>query len=177
MNALRRILTWDEALFLWVCSFQRPFVTRVMRAFTHLGDSATWWLVGLILLGIGTPQTTQVAWLLGWGAMVAALVAQIVKRVSKRRRPNVRIAGFEALVLNPDAFSFPSGHTAAAVGVAVALIGHGTGLAPLLTGLAAAIGFSRVYLGAHYPLDVAAGALIGVGSGVSAQFVLLPLLG
>jgi undecaprenyl-diphosphatase len=176
VNALRRILTWDETLFLWIRRFHRPWFTRVMRSLTHLGDVVSWWFFGLLLVAIGTEETQRMAYLLGWGAAAAAGIAQIVKRLSKRRRPDARIAGFQALVLNPDAFSFPSGHTAAAFGAAVALIGHGMAVAPLLTALATAIGFSRVYLGAHYPLDVAVGAAIGVGAGVSAQLVLLPML-
>ena len=147
-----------------------------MRGLTHFGDGTSWVIVSLILLVLGIPGTQQIGLLVGFGALFAALAAQAVKRVTRRRRPDVGIVGFKALVANPDAFSFPSGHTAAAFGVAVAVMGHGSGLWPLMSGLAVSIGFSRVYLGAHYPLDVGVGALLGTASGAAAQLAVRSLL-
>jgi undecaprenyl-diphosphatase len=147
-----------------------------MKGLTHFGDATSWTLVALILISVGSVESRETGLLLGWGAGIAAMGAQVVKRLSRRRRPDAGIAGFKALVANPDAFSFPSGHTAAACGVAVAVMGHGAGLGPLMGGLAAAIAISRVYLGAHYPLDVAVGALIGTASGAAAQQIVHHLL-
>jgi len=86
-------------------------------------------------------------------------------------RPTEGIVGFTALVENPDAFSFPSGHSAAAFAVALAMAGVIPG-APLFVFLAFAIGLSRLYLGAHYPLDVAVGACIGLLCGGLTRMVL-----
>lgn len=166
---LRRILALDEALLLWVHRRQRPLLTRLLRHITHLGDARSWIFLALILLSVGMEETSRLGWQVGLGAGTAAVLAQVVKRLSGRRRPSDRIAGFEALVANPDAFSFPSGHTAAAVAMAVAWAGEGSGLGPLTMGFAATVGFSRVYLGAHYPLDVAVGALLGLVGGVLAR--------
>ncbi len=146
-----------------------------MRGLTHFGDATSWTIVSLILLVLGLPGTQRIGLLVGFGALLAALAAQAVKRVTRRRRPDVGIVGFKALVANPDAFSFPSGHTAAAFGVSVAVMGHG-GLWPLMSGLAVSIGFSRVYLGAHYPLDVGVGALLGTACGAAAQLLVRSLL-
>ncbi|NUP48398.1 MAG: phosphatase PAP2 family protein [Catenulispora sp.] len=78
----------------------------------------------------------------------------------------------------PPTSSFPSGHTAAAVAlyVAVALVLHRHD-APwpvwLLLAVPCAVGFSRLYRGMHHPSDVAAGALLGVLSLLLAHRVVL----
>jgi len=169
VETIRRLLAWDEALLVSVSRLQRPSMTRAMRAVTHLGDSQSLTFVGLVLLLAGTGHTRHLAWMLLLGAGGAALLAQVIKRLSKRRRPNVGIHGFTALVQNPDAFSFPSGHTAASVALAVAWAGEGSGLGLLASAFATLVGFSRVYLGVHYPLDVMAGMTLGLTAGALAR--------
>jgi undecaprenyl-diphosphatase len=53
----------------------------------------------------------------------------------------------------------------------VALAGEGNGLGLLCTGLASGIAVSRVYLGAHYPVDVAAGVVLGAACGLVAKLL------
>jgi undecaprenyl-diphosphatase len=71
--------------------------------------------------------------------------------------------GVVSLIQAPDRFSFPSGHSAAALAVALAL---GTFLplpaALLLIAVGLLVGVSRSYLGVHYPGDVLAGWLLGM---------------
>ncbi len=171
METLRRLLAWDEALLVAVSRLQRPVMTRALRGVTHLGDVQSLTFLGLVLLLAGTSVTRHLGWMLLLASGGAAVLAQVVKRLSKRRRPNAGILGFTALVQNPDAFSFPSGHTAASVALAVAWAGEGSGLGLLASGFAALVGFSRVYLGVHYPLDVMAGALLGLTAGVVARLL------
>ncbi len=57
--------------------------------------------------------------------------------------------------------SFPSGHAATSFAGAVVLVLLVRRAVPLLFVLAAAVAFSRVYVGVHYPLDVLAGAVLG----------------
>lgn len=171
MEKLRRVLAWDEALLVAVSRLQRPVATRALRGVTHLGDAQSLTFMGLVLLLVGTAYTRHLGLMLMMGSGLAALLAQVVKRLSKRRRPNAGILGFTALVQNPDAFSFPSGHTAASVALAVAWAGEGSGLGLLASAFAALVGFSRVYLGVHYPLDVMAGATLGLIAGGVARLV------
>jgi len=170
----RRILWLDLTLLVLVRRWERNAATQLMRALTRVGNTSSWVVLILVLAVSGGEGPTQ-AVLLATGATCGLAVSQVLKRVCRRERPSVGIGGraVKALAENPDAFSFPSGHTAVAFAVAVALAGQGAGLGELTLGLACAIGFSRVYLGAHYPLDVLAGAALGAGVGWISQWLVL----
>jgi undecaprenyl-diphosphatase len=176
MTVWQRVASFDQALLLSVRRWESAGMTRVMRQLTRLGDTAAWAVVGLAFFAAGGPSARYGA-LLGTGAGLAVVVSQALKRVCCRTRPDGGIVGFAALAENPDAFSFPSGHTAAAFGIAVALAGEGSWLGALTLALASGIAVSRVYLGAHYPLDVAAGALVGTLCGVAARLLVAGLPG
>jgi undecaprenyl-diphosphatase len=68
-------------------------------------------------------------------------------------------------VTEPDKFSFPSGHAAAAMSIAFAYAVVFTALSLPLVVLAALVGMSRVCLGVHYPGDVLAGQTIALATG------------
>ena len=173
----RRVLSIDERLLLSVRRWESRLMTRLMRGLTHLGDPASWVLAGLVLGFSGGVGRRDCA-LLGTAAGLALLIAHPLKRLCRRERPSRGIGGFAALAENPDVFSFPSGHTAVAFAVAAAFAGQGVPLAGFLLALALGIAVSRVYLGAHYPLDVAAGVLVGTLAGTGARLVVFeyPLL-
>jgi len=164
---VRRVLQLDEAALWSMRRWHRPLLTRVMQGLTRLGDAESIALVVLVSLSAGG-AAAELGKLLAGATAVATLLAQALKRTCRRRRPSAGIAGFTALADDPDAFSFPSGHTAAATAVAIAMVGQGA-FAPACMALAAAIGVSRVYLGAHYPLDVAAGGVLGALGGLLAR--------
>ena len=69
--------------------------------------------------------------------------------------------------------SFPAGHAATAFAGATLLSYFAPRLTPFFVVLAAAIGFSRIYVGVHYPTDVLAGAAIGVMVGAAAIGIIL----
>jgi undecaprenyl-diphosphatase len=62
----------------------------------------------------------------------------------------------------PRSYSFPSGHAASTFGAAVSVSRMWPQTRALWWALAVLIGYSRIYLGHHYPLDVIGGALLGV---------------
>jgi undecaprenyl-diphosphatase len=163
-----RVVLVDQAILLGVRRWESAIMTRLMRMLTRMGDPAAWVVVGLILCAVAG---AHYAWLLGTGAGLAVAGSQVLKRIFCRPRPTCGMGGFAALVTVPDRFSFPSGHTAAAFGVAAALAGQGSGTALLTLALATGIALSRIYLGAHYPLDVAAGVLVGTASGLAARLL------
>ena len=97
--------------------------------------------------------------------VVAIVVNPILKQIFARARPTL----FEVLK-RPDTYSFPSGHSMSAMviygGLAAVIIALRPASRPLVVICAGilicGIGFSRVYLGAHWPMDVLAGWASGV---------------
>jgi undecaprenyl-diphosphatase len=167
-SRLQRLLVFDEALLVAITRRQLPRLTWLMKALTRLGDSESFLLMGVAVFTWAGP-----GWLLrlALGALAATIPAHLLKRILRRKRPTVQIPGWVALDRDPDAFSFPSGHTATSFGVALSLLAaHNVFAGPALA-LATGIGLSRIYLGAHYPLDVMAGALLGSFGAVVSRII------
>jgi undecaprenyl-diphosphatase len=168
---LARLLAIDERLLVSARRLHGPARTRVARALTRAGDSSSWSVAVLGLLSAGRPFAA-LGVRLAAATLLGTVFSQVLKRSLPRPRPTSAIVGFEALAENPDRFSFPSGHTTAAFAAAVALAGAPGGIGPAALALAVGIGTSRVYLGAHYPLDVAAGVVLGTTAGVVSRLAL-----
>ena len=102
----------------------------------------------------------------GLAAGIALLLANAAKAIADRSRPYEVMA--EAVLRQQPAHgtSFPSSHTAVTLAVAMALVPFlARPLAAVGIGYAVLVGWSRVYLGVHYPLDILAGAGIGMAVG------------
>ena len=87
-----------------------------------------------------------------------------LKYTVNRERPHLGKSGYHPRLLNIRLTpSFPSGHTASSFAFATALSSEYPEFQILLFGYAVISGFSQVYVGNHYPLDVLAGAILGYG--------------
>ena len=128
---------------------RRPWLDRAVVAYTTAGNYGLVW-VGL---GVVCGRPVRVAATV-WGTLG---VNYAVKLAVARDRPPP--AG--ALIRLPASSAFPSSHAAMSVAAAFALTRARPDLAPVWAAAAAAMAASRVYVRAHRPGDVAAGAALG----------------
>jgi len=111
-------------------------------------------------------------WILLLSVGIETIVVQVLKQVFDQPRPPVVLSGVH--LLQPLQYhSFPSGDVALAFAMAVPLmVGEKWYTQALLILYATLIGYERMYLGVHFPLDVMTGALIGTLSGGLALFTI-----
>jgi undecaprenyl-diphosphatase len=105
------------------------------------------------------------------GVAVADWASYGLKAVFDVERPSMRYAEPKALVSPPQDASFPSGHASTSFAAATVLSIAVPRWAPGFYLLALAIGFSRVYVGVHYPLDIVGGAVLGISVAIALRLL------
>lgn len=174
-----RIVRLDLALFRRVARSHTPWLDRALPRLSHAANrSALWLATAAPLAWLGGRRGRRAA-LRGIGSVsVTSLVVNaVLKRLVRRPRPALRVVPVaRRLHAQPLTTSFPSGHAASAAAFATGVSLELRRAAPPLAVAAAAVGYSRVYVGVHYPFDVAVGAATGVAVGVLSrlQWPVLP---
>ena len=98
-------------------------------------------------------------------AGAARLLTHVAKAIADRPRPYEVMADAVLRQQPAHGTSFPSTHTAVTLAIVIALVPFlARPLAAAGIGYAVLPGWSRVYLGVHYPLDILAGAAIGMAA-------------
>lgn len=172
-TVLHLIQQGDISTFNWCMRRRRrELFTNAGRLVSKTADGPWYALLPLALWPWDAALAQQLILVLATGFAVERPLYTLLKRGLKRNRPAQALPGFDSFVVPADQFSFPSGHTCGAFLVATAASGLEPELALVLFPWATLVGLSRVFLGVHFPTDIAAGALLGTSLALAALAVM-----
>jgi undecaprenyl-diphosphatase len=163
-SSWRRINALDLALCLRCNRVSRyALLCVVFRLISRLGNGALWYsLMGALLVADGMAAAPTVIRMVLAGLTCLAIYKWL-KATTSRPRPYQVYVAISAAAPALDRFSFPSGHTLHAVCFATIACNAYPQLSFVLWPFVALVAASRPILGLHYPSDVLAGAVIGLG--------------
>ena len=159
-SPIQKFLDLDSQLSSRLRIAEEPGVLRTVAIwFAHSGDS-WFWLLGLVLYFIfGNDEWRELVFTLIIGIIITALFVLVVKFSVRRRRPEGEWGG---VYRSTDPHSFPSGHAARCMLIAVLMVTLGpVWLGVLLLIWAPLVSLARVAMGVHYLSDILAGMVIG----------------
>ncbi|MEU0405669.1 phosphatase PAP2 family protein [Streptomyces sp. NPDC006197] len=166
MRVLAGLQNGDDRLTRRIAAWDSPVTRRLLPTVEEAAEhTKLWWAASLVMAVLGGRRGRR-ATASGVLAMTVAegLSNGVAKQLVDRRRPPAEWIPHRDVSDRPDSSSFPSGHTAAAVAFTTAVAaswpwaGAACGVPTVL------VAVERVHGGAHYPSDVAAGAVIGAAA-------------
>ena len=172
----QKIFEWDANILLNIQNNVRSdFWDPIMKAITHSMDKGIFFIILAVLLLI-IPKTRKVGLCAAISLVFSLIICNgILKNVFDRVRPYEVIDGLKCIVKLADDASFPSGHSSGAFAPAIAILLASDKkykafafVGVLYAGL---VGFTRLYVGIHYPTDVIAGALVATIFAIPAYFI------
>ena len=160
---------FDLPILEWIAAnLHCAFLDKLMPLITLLGDAGIFWIACSLVM-ILIPKTRKTGWAMGISLLIGLLVCNVtLKPLVGRIRPyDYQWQFFQKeihlLVEGLHDYSFPSGHTIASFEAATALLIGNKKLGIPAMVLAVLIAFSRLYLYVHYPTDVLASIVLGIG--------------
>ncbi len=161
----KSILQLDADVSNKLCVAEKPGALRSFAVFfAHSGDSWFWGLGLIILWLVGDSFWKRWAIVVLAGISILAVLVMSLKFSIRRRRPE---GEWGSIYRNTDPHSFPSGHAARALMIAVAAAGLGPGPVALLLWIwAPLVALARVAMGVHYVSDIIAGFVVGLFMGL-----------
>jgi membrane-associated phospholipid phosphatase len=147
------------------------WLDRGMWLTTQLGNMLAAFVAAVVLFVL---HEQDLAVEIVFGTLTLWLLVELIKALSDRDRPFLTLDKTRVIGWREKGDSFPSGHTAQAFFLTT-LFTHGfqlgVGAAVALYAVATLVGFTRIYVGAHYPRDVVAGMVLGSVWGILAALV------
>ena len=141
--------------------YHPAWLDRLMWLITHMGNMVLAMGLALFFFLLGDRRLTFDIML---GVLTLWLAVETIKALTERARPFIQFRETRIIGRRQRGLSFPSGHTSQVFFLAT-LLAHRFELdfwtKIFLYGIAALVGFTRMYVGAHYPRDVVGGALLG----------------
>lgn len=172
---LETLLNIDGGILLFLQETVRnPFLNPIMVVITSLGNAGIIWI--LLTAALLIPKKTRKIGCMSACALLATLLFNniLLKNMVARVRPYNAIDGLIPIIKKPVEFSFPSGHAGSSFASASVLyrkLPKKYGIWAIV--LAVLISFSRLYVGVHYPSDVLAGILTGIGCSYLGEWLVL----
>ena len=165
-------MNFDWAILHWIQNtLACPAMDFLMPKITLLGNGGSIWILAAAGLLVTKKYRKYGAFLLA-GLAIGVLIGNLtLKPLIARPRPCWLDESVQLLIANPTDYSFPSGHTLSSVIGATVLTKANRRFGFAAIPLAALIAFSRLYLYVHFPSDILAAAVLGVGIGLAACMI------
>lgn len=157
-------MEWEFDILYGLQKIHNPVLDWLMAHLSDLGNIGLFWMIVAAIMAIS--KKYRECGLQMFAAMLLAFIVGnlILKNLVARDRPCWIDPSIALLVKSPLDYSFPSGHTMNGFVSAVTIFCNDRKLGTVAIILAALIAFSRLYNFVHFPTDVLAGMVIGIGS-------------
>ena len=165
--AIAAAFHFDHAMQNFIAQHQDRVANKIMNKISRFGDWPEHFAVGLLLAGIawwrGSKKWTRIFLAMLIALAIAGLAGRVIKISTGRARPSVKTEEvWEGPSLSSKFHAFPSGHVAASTAFFAVLLFANWRIGLACLPIPFLIGFSRMYVAAHYLSDVVFAAVLGI---------------